>query len=104
MPAATSRRERFDRTVVAVAEELEQRWARQLGPVEFAVEMSGELPPAVGLSTFRVVQEALDAAARTPRDQLDRMGAAARTRALSRHDIATEAAKLAALFAATRNR
>ena len=47
---------------------------------------------------------ALDAAARTPRDQLDRMGAAARTRALSRHDIATEAAKLAALFAATRNR
>ena len=47
---------------------------------------------------------ALDAAARTPRDELDRMGAAARTRALSRHDIATEAAKLAALFAATRNR
>ncbi|MDP3967374.1 MAG: metallopeptidase family protein [Nocardioides sp.] len=44
VPAALSRRERFDRTVVAVAEELEQRWSRQLGPVEFAVEETPWLP------------------------------------------------------------
>ncbi|WP_304614650.1 glycosyltransferase, partial [Paracoccus sp. (in: a-proteobacteria)] len=48
--------------------------------------------------------KALDTAARTPRDQLERMGAAARTRALTRHDIATEAGKLAALFADSQNR
>ena len=48
--------------------------------------------------------KALDTAARTPRDQLERMGAAARTRALTRHDIVTEAGKLAALFADSRNR
>ncbi|WP_405404603.1 glycosyltransferase family 4 protein [Paracoccus sp. Ld10] len=46
---------------------------------------------------------ALDAAARTPRDRLAEMGTAARARALSRHDITIEAAKLAAKFAATRN-
>lgn len=41
---------------------------------------------------------ALDQAAATPPDRLRRMGLAARDRALTRHDIHAEAAKLAALF------
>src|SRR5690606_12764347 len=44
VPAARSRRERFDRTVVSVAAELERRWGEHLGGAEFAVEETPWLP------------------------------------------------------------
>lgn len=44
VPAARSRRERFDRTVVSVAAELEQRWGEHLGGAQFAVEEIPWLP------------------------------------------------------------
>lgn len=45
---------------------------------------------------------ALDRAALSPRDDLARMGHAARDRALARHDVTAEAARLAKLFRADR--
>jgi predicted Zn-dependent protease with MMP-like domain len=47
VPAAQTRGERFDDLVLDAAEELEQRWARELEGVEFAVEDV----PAVPLGT-----------------------------------------------------
>ncbi len=43
LPAYRSRAERFDDTVLAAVERLEQRWASQLEGTEFAVE---EVPPS----------------------------------------------------------
>lgn len=44
VPAARSRRERFDRLVGSVAAELEQRWGEHLGGAQFAVEETPWLP------------------------------------------------------------
>ncbi|QDA36759.1 glycosyltransferase family 4 protein (plasmid) [Paracoccus liaowanqingii] len=58
---------------------------------------TGWLVPA---GDAEALARALDRAATTDPDQLRQMGLAARARALSRHDIHAEAAKLAALFRA----
>jgi hypothetical protein len=44
VPAAKSPKEAFDAIVVAVLEELEERWAAELGLVEFAVEETPMVP------------------------------------------------------------
>ena len=44
VPAARSPKEAFDATVLAVVEELEERWADELGLVEFAVEETPLVP------------------------------------------------------------
>lgn len=44
-PRARSRRDRFDAVVLDVVEALEERWADELGLVEFAVEETPLLPP-----------------------------------------------------------
>ncbi len=59
---------------------------------------TGWLVPA---GNAEALAEALRALARAPRAELAAMGAAGRARALERHDIDREAAKLAALFAQT---
>jgi predicted Zn-dependent protease with MMP-like domain len=43
VPLARSRGERFDDLVLDAVERLERRWAKQLQPVEFAVE---DVPPS----------------------------------------------------------
>lgn len=53
------------------------------------------VPPASPEALAAAIREA----AGTPRDVLDRMGAAGRARVLARHDVAASAAQLAALFA-----
>jgi len=60
---------------------------------------TGWLVPAGDVSALAGAMVALAA---TPAVQLDAMGAAGRDRVLARHDITTEAAKLARLFAAPR--
>jgi glycosyltransferase involved in cell wall biosynthesis len=59
--------------------------------------MDGWLVPAGDLGAL---VDAMAAALREPADVLARMGEQARLRVLERHDVDTEAAKLAALFAA----
>ncbi len=44
VPAARSRREQFDRTVLSVAADLEQRWGPHLGGAQLAVEEIPWLP------------------------------------------------------------
>lgn len=44
VPRAQSRREAFDRLVLDLVEELEERWAEELGLVEFAVEDAPLVP------------------------------------------------------------
>lgn len=58
---------------------------------------TGWLVPA---GSAEALARALETAAATPRQNLTTMGLAARDRALARHDITTEAARLAALFRA----
>jgi predicted Zn-dependent protease with MMP-like domain len=47
VPAAASPAQRFDDLVLDAVERLEQRWARELEPVEFAVEDVPHVPPGV---------------------------------------------------------
>ncbi len=58
---------------------------------------TGWLVPA---GDAQAIADAIDSAATTPRDELIAMGRAARARALTRHDVEIEAAKLADLFRA----
>ena len=50
VPAAQTRGERFDDLVLDAVEELEQRWARELEGVEFAVEDVPIVPPGTDAS------------------------------------------------------
>ncbi|MDM7458614.1 MAG: glycosyltransferase [Paracoccus sp. (in: a-proteobacteria)] len=56
---------------------------------------TGWLVPAGSMAKLA---KAIETAASTPREELTRMGQAARSRALARHDITAQAARLAALF------
>jgi len=49
MPARPTRRERFDEIVLAIGTEVERKWTRELGPVEYAVEDTPLLPDDWGL-------------------------------------------------------
>ena len=56
VPRAVTRREAFDRLVLEVVQELEERWHEELGLVEFAVEETPLVPddwaaPTVPLAT-----------------------------------------------------
>jgi predicted Zn-dependent protease with MMP-like domain len=44
LPPRPTRRERFDEIVLAIGTEVERRWTKELGPVEYAVEDTPLLP------------------------------------------------------------
>ncbi|SDS27764.1 Zinicin-like metallopeptidase [Nocardioides scoriae] len=46
VPAALSRRERFDRVAVSVMADVESRWTEELSRVELAVEDAPVVPPS----------------------------------------------------------
>jgi colanic acid/amylovoran biosynthesis glycosyltransferase len=71
------------------------------GIPELVTSNTGWLVPAGDATELAL---AIERVASTPRDQLATMGADARTRVLSRHDIDAEAGKLSALFAARLDR
>ncbi len=68
------------------------------GVPELVTRDTGWLVPA---GDAQALADAIGTMAATPPDRLTEMGKAARTRVFARHDINTEAAKLAALFTAT---
>lgn len=49
MPPRPTRRERFDEIVLAIGTEVERKWTRELGPVEYAVEDTPLLPDDWGV-------------------------------------------------------
>lgn len=51
VPERPTRRERFDRLVLAIVTEIDERWQRQLGLVEYAVEDTPLLPEDWGDET-----------------------------------------------------
>ncbi len=71
-----------------------------MGVPELVSRDTGWLVPA---GDAQALAQAIAAFAATPRDRLAAMGQAARTTVLARHDITTEAEKLAALFASKGN-
>jgi predicted Zn-dependent protease with MMP-like domain len=104
VPAAQTRGERFDDLVLDAVENLEQRWARELEGVEFAVEdvpavpLEGDLPydedvvtddtGGAAVPLGRLLPAALDARGRPTAPRVVVYRRPLEARAADRHDLA----------------